>query len=550
MTVGHRMLVVAAAVVAAGCKDNSTTGLPPLPACTAAASTVSLAAGAYTAFDATADAGCLAFAANASKTDSAEYLVVLQSAGGTPGDSAALQIRTDLSRTLPVAALGTQLTARNRSAVQRSFDRFLRARARQRTVAAPGSAPGPRLSFAPPARTTPPVSGSLRTFTVCANLTCSAYKNVSAMARGVGAHVAIYVDTLAPANGLAAADINTLEQVFDTRLYPIDTLAFGREPDTDTNGVVIVLLTPAVNAMVTSAACTSSGFVLGFFDSVDLDPSTAAQHNHGEVFFGIVPDPVGTVSCAHSTAEVLADLPPTFLHEFEHMISYTQHVLVRGSNPEDDWLDEGLAKYAEELGGDSYLPGDTASFSNYVIDALFDADEYLLAPAQHFLLTTSDQNAGDVGAGWLFVRYLADLFGQGITAKLIRTPLTGTANVAAQTGVTFAALDERWALANYVSDLPGFTAPGELRYSSWSFRGIYASLYQQDPVDFPRPFPLVPTVVSAGSINVAGSLRAGTGVYLRVLQAPGGGAVTLHLNAGTAPLPSTFVPQFAVIRLR
>jgi hypothetical protein len=161
-----------------------------------------------------------------------------------------------------------------------------------------------------------------------------------------------------------------------------------------------------------------------------------------------------------------------------------------------------------ELGGRSYLPADSASFGNYVIDDLYDADQYLLAPDQHFLLTTTDQNAGDVGAGWLFVRYLADLFGPGITPKLVQTALTGTANVAAQTGVPFAALDERWALTNWVSDLPGFTPPGELQYVSWSFRAMYGSLYLQDPVDFPRPFPLVPTVVTAGSLNLTGSLRA------------------------------------------
>ena len=39
------------------------------------------------------------------------------------------------------------------------------------------------------------------------------------------------------------------------------------------------------------------------------------------------------------------------IHEFQHMISFNQHVLVRGGNAEETWLNEGLSSFAEELGG-------------------------------------------------------------------------------------------------------------------------------------------------------------------------------------------------------
>jgi hypothetical protein len=243
-------------------------------------------------------------------------------------------------------------------------------------------------------------------------------------------------------------------------------------------------------------------------------------------------------------------LPATFLHEFEHMISYHQHVLVAHSTPEEDWLDEGLAKYAEELGGRSWLPADSASFSDYVIGDVYDASQYLTAPDRHFLLTTSDQRLADVGAGWLFVRYLADQFGAGLTPRLVRAGATGTANVAAQTGQPFETTVERWALANWVSDLPGFAAPAELRYTSWHFRRTYASLNLQDPVDFPAPFPLVPTVSSGGAVSRSGFLRAGSGAYLRVVQPPGGAGQAFALNAGTSAPPAALAPRFTVIRLR
>src|SRR5213596_1587617 len=77
-----------------------------------------------------------------------------------------------------------------------------------------------------------------------------------------------------------------------------------------------------------------------------------------------------------------------FTSEFQHMISFVQHVLIRNGNTEEGWLDEGLSKYAEELAGRSYLPGDTASFSQYAFNSVSDAYRYLSAPGSSPLLIT------------------------------------------------------------------------------------------------------------------------------------------------------------------
>ena len=552
--VRSRLCIGALAALAAGCTgaEKTVTSHGPLPPCTSAASTVTLGVGAYTAYDITADSGCAVFPANASTTDSAEYLVVVQSAGGSLGDSAAFQVEADHA---PPPGAGSRArtvlaTGRSRNTVQAGFERFLRARARRLSLAAPAAALRQGGVAAGPTAVTPPVVGSVRSFSVCAALDCSVYKPVVARALSVGAHVALYEDTLAPPGGLSTPDIDSLGQLFDSRVYPLDTLAFGRESDADSNGVVVVLLTNVVNRLVTSSQCSTAGFVTGFFDATDLDPFTAAQHNHGEVFYGLVPDPAGTLSCAHGAVEVSNELPTTFAHEFEHMINFVQHVLVRGGNAEDDWLDESLAKYAEELTADSYLPGDSTAWLNDIFENLYNAYQYLEAPERHFLLTTSDQDFADVGAGWLYVRYLVDRMGIGISRTLVQTALTGTANVAQATGLPFATTVERWALATWVSDLPGFAAPGELRYTSWSFRYTLGQMSLIDPQDFSGAFPLAPAIVAPGSLNLTGALKAGSGIYLRVLQGPRGGADTLQVNTGGSPLPSTLVPQFAVIRLR
>ena len=100
-----------------------------------------------------------------------------------------------------------------------------------------------------------------------------------------------------------------------------------------------------------SPNCNSTGSaILGFFFGLDLLPSQ--QHsNDGEIFYGVVPGTV-TSGCTISKSFATANLPGVFIHEFQHMISFNQHVLVRGGTVEDTWLNEGLSHFAEELAGD------------------------------------------------------------------------------------------------------------------------------------------------------------------------------------------------------
>ena len=114
-------------------------------------------------------------------------------------------------------------------------------------------------------------------------------------------------------------------------LVPSIVAAFGAESDIDSNGVVLILLTPKVNALVTRPDCQTS-YVTGFFFGADIDPSFRAQYNNGEVFYGMVPDSLGSVSCAYSPNLVRQLITVTFIHEFQHMISFNQHVLLRGGS--------------------------------------------------------------------------------------------------------------------------------------------------------------------------------------------------------------------------
>src|SRR5712691_12172029 len=131
MNVRHTVLSCAGVfALTAACSDSSA-GPAPLPSCGAHGTQLSLAVGGYTSIDPATDSGCVTFAANTAP-DTAEYLVLPWSGGGTPGSSAPFVLQSatpaasiSISRLAP-AGEGT------RGATPLAFDHFLRELARSR----------------------------------------------------------------------------------------------------------------------------------------------------------------------------------------------------------------------------------------------------------------------------------------------------------------------------------------------------------------------------------------------------------------------------------
>ena len=109
-----------------------------------------------------------------------------------------------------------------------------------------------------------------------------------------------------------------------------------------------------------------------------------------------------------------------------------------------------------------------------------------------------------------------------------------------------------WTLANYVSDLPSFPTPPELQYVKWQFRTAFPTLRTAcNNTKLPAQFPLAPQSVTGSSAQLAGMLRAGSGSYYVMQQAPSTPGFTLlfSTSSGTA-LRTSLVPQLAVLRLQ
>jgi hypothetical protein len=507
---------------------------------------LTLEVGEYSVLDPITLNGCATFPT--AGPGGAEYLMTPQSAASVPGVSAAYRFRGDAAAPVSVR---TERRRPERTHAERFHD-FLRERENEYSRL-------PRRPLLPeavgPAGASGIELGDQRNFKVCAALPCATrdFVTVTARARYVGLRAVIYEDLEAP-DPITDEDAEDFGSEFDDELYDVATRAFGSESDVDRNGVLFILMTPVVNGLTPEESC-GQAIITGFFFALDVDPAFQddPRSNGAEVFFSLTADAAGDRGCPVSGSIVRRLVPVTFIHELQHMISFNQHVLVRGGNSEHTWLNEGLSHLSEELAALHFFAlADSVRGSQFALGDMFNAYSYLGESGSNFLLFLDGTGSlPERGASWLFLRWVVDQFGDGVTRRLVETNLLGPANVEAAAGEPFERLLSDWFLAIYVSDLPGFTAPARLKYTTWSFRTTFASLHGQLPSQFPQPFPIVPPTFSGGVFNVLGDLHAGSGDYYLAQQSAGQQGFTVELTDPAGDdLSGLVVPRLNVVRIR
>lgn len=541
-----------------GCGSNGGTGPGPAVDC-AAPIQVALPVGGLRLVDAS-ESGCIELPG---ATAAQEYLVVGYSGAGqvtARGVSGGFEVRAGLAGQSAATSTRAPEVGPGLSGLGTEPGRALgfhdALRRREAALVASGAASlSPRSTAA---LRGPPSVGAQDNFQVCATLACASFTPITATARVVGEQGVIWVDNepTAGAEQLTLADLQQLSALFDDYLYPIDTTAFGATSDIDGSERVDIVITERVNQLTTDC---SDGRVVGYFFGGDL-LYTQASSNQREVFFAFAPRPTVGNCPAVTRSVALRALPPVLIHELQHMISFNERVLSRGRSDEVTWLNEGLSQFAEDLGQflipDSRCPASSSCFSQFGSSNLRNAYEFMLNPEATFLVSPSDDGPTleGRGASWLFVRWLADHFssdtlrGTTLTRALTSGSLTGSANIAAATGVPFPTLVGEWLSTLYVDDLPGLPANGRLQFRTWNLRNTYAA---NSPGTFPKAYPLEPSVVTSAGTSGSGTLRGGTGRFLRVVLAPGSSPMEVRLTGpgGTAPA-GNLAARIAVVRIQ
>lgn len=545
-------------VLAAACGSNATAPTPPSEANCAAPLALSLAVGQHQVVNPTGSAGCVRLGGT---TADEEYFVAVLAGTGleTPtgvtgpvtarfGPAGTVSVGNAAVNAAPFAAAGQTPVG----SWPAEFDRSIRAR----EAALPISPIDRRqAAFAAPAAA--PAVGEFRTFKTCKTPACTTFDDAVGVARTVGTRVVIWTDTtnIKFPDTLTTADYQSLAGVFENDLIQIAEEAFGGESDIDGDGLIHVLMTRRVNDF--TANC-SQGLVIGYFFGGDL-LTTFPNSNKAEIFFTYAPAPAKAGCNAITRSIALNQVKPTLIHEFQHMISFNQHRLIRSGPSELTWLNEALSHLAEDLAAqlvpNASCPGVSSCRSLFGTPNLLNAFDYLKATDQTALVFAGNSSGSlaERGSGFLFLRWLLDQFGSGtngfaLTRALLDTELIGEANLQAAAGQPFDNLVGEWQLANYTDDLPGFAVPLRLSYPSWNFRSV-----MNNPANsqiFPGGFPLQP-IVAATSLTRTGPLHAGTGRPF--LVRPGGDQFDLlvsgNVSSSLQPDPALKV-RLAVVRIK
>ena len=200
--------------------------------------------------------------------------------------------------------------------------------------------------------------------------------------------------------------------------YPLLVEAFGAPSDVDGDGRIAVLVTHLIEDV-------DAG---GQFRAFSLLPRDAGGDGNMIDLMWVNP-----VFPAESYRALLA-------HEFQHLVNFNQHVLVRRGISEASWLNEGLSHLAEDLVAGHQVSG------NYRLVRIF-----LEEPGAVGLIDGYMVDSPTRGAAYLFVRSLVDLLGEGVLLRLVQTGLVDRDNVEAATGESFADLMARWGAQLYIS---------------------------------------------------------------------------------------------------
>ncbi len=287
--------------------------------------------------------------------------------------------------------------------------------------------------------------GEREVFRVLASFTnTSSYVEVTGQARCVGDNIVFYVDTSVPDGILSAADIDELCYAFDDDVGEMEDF-LGYASDVDGDNKVHVLMSSQINKL----GALGGGIITGYFYAADLydRSNTNPVSNEREIIYTMVPDPNGQYGVPVEHDFAMENLLPAVMpHEFQHAISYNQHVLVEGGAPEENWLNEGMSHLMEDVMGYG-----RENPSRYAL--------YLASPSSYGLITQASPNLMERGGAYLFLRYLYEQAGDGrqFLGRMVKTYKRGVENVldAFEGDAGMDEWDEmmaRWSVALIMSD--------------------------------------------------------------------------------------------------
>ena len=369
---------------------------------------------------------------------------------------------------------------------------------------------------------------------------------------------------------------------FDAGMFSIVEANFGSplrlDAQLDNNGKIIMLFSPRVNAF---------GSLAGFVVSCDFFPTSQyASSNRGEVFYSVVPTNTGASLSPGSRTYWYWTIRSTLIHETKHIASYANRIADFGGTGalEDPWLEEGLARHAEEIWSrqvvyDGLLQGANADYASTLFCDVRPLGQQGGARCLHkpygmyrhfgstglydFLRDPEPRSplGGRVGASdftfyasaWSIIRWALDnhpVSESAFLTSLVRTSAKGIPNVTARLGRSWEEIVGEWSLAMYLDDRPGFVSLNpRLHMPSWNMPSIYHGMATDFPQTYTQTPPLRPRAVGFGTFEVTVPTVGGSAFALFELSGQATGRQMIEL-LGTTGSPLSPNLRIALVRLQ
>ncbi|WP_455141117.1 hypothetical protein [Candidatus Hodarchaeum mangrovi] len=309
------------------------------------------------------------------------------------------------------------------------------------------------IALSAPRETISQSVGDTRLFWVPNTATLDHYQ-INATLKLISQHSLIYSNLSSSYD----SNIPSINNTFESTIYPATTSFFGNPPDIDGNGKIIILLFDIIDDY------TGGLYVAGFFYALnqylnsDLHPSQRYS-NEAEILHI---DKLGV-----GDFEVIA-------HEFQHLIHFGY------DDDENLWLDEGASMFTEYLA--NYEP-----FSSGTYKTQFQNNPDVS-------LTYWDYNniqglvMANYAASYAFYRYLAEHYGgASIIKNIVQRTSNGITSVVQGLNalgymVTFPEVFRNWTIANFLDDRS--IADGKYGYENLSLAMAIEQTFSISPVPY------------------------------------------------------------------
>lgn len=283
------------------------------------------------------------------------------------------------------------------------------------------------------------------------------WRPVDAHLAGEGQRVRVFVDV---DDCVPPETTQWIIERFEQRVAPLADAWLGPVADVDGDGKFSILLTSWLERLDGGKVALGGMVWPGDFDAEGVAPFS----NQADVLY------------LNAQQRPGRHLETLLMHEFTHAVTASgrraaDSVLFTGAD-EESWLNEALAHVAENLISDNW------SNLDYRVASYLDQPAATPLVVESYTRHGLWRDAPVRGSSYLFLRWCAARYGNGLLSHLIHSPRRGIGNLEAATGERFEELYRRFAVEQFVGRSSQSKAAGDadetkLSWSSYQRAGDY-----------------------------------------------------------------------------